>query len=88
MNSFTIPTLSGHLAPLADEDVLETGVVGRMKTMADAYGLWAEVKDAYDGYRRAATGLNRPRGARCTTGICWHEMDSEQPSGRGSSAAG
>ena len=30
----------------------EAGVIAGMKARADAYGLWAEVKDAYDGYRK------------------------------------
>lgn len=29
----------------------EEKIVAYMKTVADAYGLWAEVKEAYDNYR-------------------------------------
>ena len=29
----------------------EEKIVAYMKTVADAYGLWAEVKQAYDNYR-------------------------------------
>lgn len=30
----------------------EAGVIACMKARADACGLWAEVKDAYDSYRK------------------------------------
>jgi hypothetical protein len=33
------------------ETAEEADVVSRMKKIADAYGLWAEVKAAYDSYR-------------------------------------
>lgn len=29
----------------------EAKIIAYMKTIADAYGLWAEVKAAYDSYR-------------------------------------
>jgi hypothetical protein len=29
----------------------EAKIIALMKTIADAYGLWAEVKEAYDNYR-------------------------------------
>lgn len=30
----------------------EASVIARLKAIADEYGLWAEVKEAYDSYRK------------------------------------